>query len=86
MTYTFNHYLATLSAREAAVAAIEADLWPWTERAPFADPVSRFAAYRGITELGASGLASEVCDWRRFPDRWDVHELHRARPHQSILG
>ncbi len=67
MTYTFNHYLATLSAREAAVAAIEADLWPWTERAPFAELVSRFAAYRGITVLGALVLTSEVCDWRRFP-------------------
>lgn len=27
----------------------------------------RLAAYRGITQLGALTLASEVCDWRRFP-------------------
>lgn len=67
MTDTFNHYLATLSVRDAAVAAIEADLWPWTQRPPFAEPVSRFAAYRGITRLGGLVLASEVCDWRRFP-------------------
>jgi len=66
MTDTFHHYLATLSARDAAVAAIEADLWPWIQRAPFAEPVSRFAAYRGITPLGGLVLASEVCDWRRF--------------------
>jgi transposase len=37
------------------------------ERTLFADAVHRLAAYRGITELGALTLASEVCDWRRFP-------------------
>lgn len=67
LTETFNHYLATLSARDAAVTAIEADLLPWAERAPFADVVSRFAAYRGVTPLGGLTLASEVGDWRRFP-------------------
>ena len=64
---TLAHYQATLTARETAVDAIEADLMPWCDRAPFADVVSRMAAYRGVTELGGLTLASEVCDWRRFP-------------------
>ena len=67
LTTTFTHYRATLTAREAAVTAIETDLAPWFTQAPFGDPVSRLAAYRGITSLGALTLASEVCDWRRFP-------------------
>lgn len=67
LTETFNHYRSTLSAREAAVTAIESDLLPWAQRAPFAEVVSRFAAYRGVTLLGGLTLASEVCDWRRFP-------------------
>ena len=67
LTTTFAHYRATLTAREAAVAAIEADLAPWFTRAPFADAVGRLGAYRGITSQGALTLASEVCDWRRFP-------------------
>jgi transposase len=67
LTATFGHYQATLVAREAAVDAIDADLALWYSRAPFAEPVARLAAYRGITELGALTLASEVCDWRRFP-------------------
>jgi transposase len=67
LTATFGHYQATLTARQAAVSAIDADLAQWFTRAPFADPVARLAAYRGITELGALTLASEVCDWRRFP-------------------
>ncbi len=67
LTATFGHYQATLTAREAAVDAIDADLKLWFTRAPFADSVARLAAYRGITELGALTLASEVCDWRRFP-------------------
>jgi transposase len=64
---TLAHYRATLSARDTAVAAVEADLRPWCERGPFADGVHRLAAYRGVTELGALSLAAEVCDWRRFP-------------------
>lgn len=67
LTATFGHYQATLTAREAAVDAIDADIHQWHSRAPFADPVARLSAYRGITELGALTLASEVCDWRRFP-------------------
>lgn len=67
LTATFGHYQATLTAREAAVDAIDADLQEWYSRPPFTDAVSRLAAYRGITELGALTLASEVCDWRRFP-------------------
>jgi transposase len=64
---TLAHYQATLSAREAAVDAIEADLVPWYDRAPFTDAVKRMAAYRGVAHLGGLTLASEVCDWRRFP-------------------
>ena len=67
MEQTFAHYQATLAAREAAVAAIEADLVPWFDRQPFADAVHRLGAYRGITRMGGLTLASEVCDWRRFP-------------------
>lgn len=61
------HYRAALTAREAEVDAIDAELALWFGRAPFADAVRRLAAYRGVTELGALTLASEVCDWRRFP-------------------
>ena len=67
LTATFNHYRATLTAREAAVDAIDADVQQWYRRAPFTDAVARLCAYRGITQLGALTLASEVCDWRRFP-------------------
>ena len=67
LTATFGHYRASLIAREVAVEAIDGDLRLWFSRAPFAEAVARLAAYRGITELGALTLASEVCDWRRFP-------------------
>lgn len=63
---TYDHYRAVLEARDAQVAAIEADLVPYYTAEPFGPQVSRLAAYRGITHLGALTLASEVCDWRRF--------------------
>jgi transposase len=64
---TFDHYRAVLADRDAALAAVEADLMQWLDREPFADAVHRLAAYRGVAELGALTLASEVADWRRFP-------------------
>jgi transposase len=63
---TFGHYRAVLLERDAQLAAVEADLAPWYDRAPFADAVHRLAAYRGVTRLGGLTLASEVGDWRRF--------------------
>jgi transposase len=64
---TYAHDRAVLDARDAQLAAIQADLAGWEDRAPFADAVGRLAAYRGSTRLGALTLASEVGDWRRFP-------------------
>jgi transposase len=63
---TFAHLLASVEERESRVTAIEADLAGFFERGLFADEVARLAAYRGIDQLSALGLASEVCDWRRF--------------------
>jgi transposase len=63
---TFERYLAIVDIRDAEVRAIEADLTAWFTDPLFADPVARLSAYRGIDQLGALGLACEVCDWRRF--------------------
>lgn len=64
---TYGHYRAVLAARDAELAAIEADLAHWYTHGPFAHAVSRLAAYRGVARLGALTIASEVGDWRRFP-------------------
>jgi transposase len=64
---TYAHYRAVLAAREGELAAIEADLAHWYTHGPFADAVARLAAYRGVAQLGALTIASEVGDWRRFP-------------------
>src|SRR5207302_397161 len=64
---TFDHYRAVVLERDAALAAVSADLLPWRDREPFADAVHRLGAYRGVAELGALSIASEVGDWRRFP-------------------
>jgi len=66
MTATFAHYRAVVDARERELAAAGADLAVWYDRDPFAEPVRRLCAYRGVAQLGALTLASEVCDWRRF--------------------
>jgi transposase len=63
---TFDHYRAVVLSRDAQLDAVEADLKLWVPKAPFAEPVRRLAAYRGVTALGALALQAEVCDWRRF--------------------
>lgn len=67
LQWTYGHYRAVLAARDAELAAIEADLAHWYTHGPFVDAVTRLAAYRGIAHLGALTIASEVGDWRRFP-------------------
>ena len=67
LTAAIAHYRAALDTREAELAAIEAELAPWAHREPLAGPVARLGCYRGIAELGALTLASEITDWRRFP-------------------
>jgi transposase len=63
---TYCHYRAVLTARDAELAAAQADLARWYTQGPFADAVVRLAAYRGVALLGALTLAGEVGDWRRF--------------------
>jgi transposase len=63
---TYDHYRAVVTARDTQIAAIEADLTPYFTAEPFGEQVRHLAAYRGVTEMGALTLASEVCDWRRF--------------------
>jgi transposase len=46
---TYGHYRAVVLARDAQLAAVEADLVPWFDRDPFTDGVHRLGAYRGVT-------------------------------------
>jgi transposase len=66
LAVTYGHYRAVLCARDDAIAAVEADLVPYFGADPFGEQVARLAAYRGVSNLGALTVASEVCDWRRF--------------------
>jgi transposase len=64
---TYGHYRAVLVARDAELAALEADLAYWYTHGPFTDAVARLGAYRGVAQLAALTIAGEVGDWRRFP-------------------
>ncbi len=64
---TFGHLRAGVQLGDSCLEAVEADLAPWWERAPFGEQVRRLATYRGVTAMGGLCLAAEVFDWRRFP-------------------
>jgi transposase len=63
---TYGHYRAVLEARDAELTAVQADLATWYAQGPFTDAVARLCAYRGVGQLAAVTIASEVGDWRRF--------------------
>ena len=65
-TATFGHYLSEIDIQDAQLAAVDNDLMRWRTQPEFAEPTNRLAAYRGVAELTALTLVSEVGDWRRF--------------------
>jgi len=66
LVLTYGHYRAAVTTRSVALEAVEADLATYVGKPPFGEAVARLAAYRGISEIVALGVAAEVCDWRRF--------------------
>lgn len=66
---TVDRYRATVACREAELDGIEQDMRAFLDLEPFATPVKRLSAYRGVDHLGALALQAEVCDWRRFSGR-----------------
>jgi transposase len=83
---TFDHYRAVVVSRDAALAAVEADLRPWVDEDPFTGPVHRLAAYRGVTEMGGLVLQAEVCDWRRFGHGGQVMSFFGLVPSEYSSG
>lgn len=83
---TFARYKATVECREAELEAIESDMSAYLEVEPFAEPVARLAAYRGVDRLGALVLQAEVCDWRRFSGREDVSGFCGLVPSEYSSG
>jgi hypothetical protein len=57
---TYAQYRAVLAVREAELAAAEAELAPWCAAEPFTEVVCRLASYRGIADLSALTLGTEV--------------------------
>ena len=64
---TYAHYRAMLAARDAELAAIEADLAHWFTHGPFTDAVARLVAYRGVAQLGALTRGVSLSDCGGLP-------------------
>jgi transposase len=71
------HHLLHLDALDAQLNGVEAEIREIARTDPWADPVRWLCAFRGIAELTAPGLISEIGDFRRF---------HRARELTGFLG
>jgi transposase len=83
---TFAHYHATVELRDNSLAAIEEDLAPYCDRAPFGGQVHHLAAYRGVTRMGGLCMAAEVFDWRRFPAARSFMSFTGLVPSENSTG
>ena len=63
----FDHLLSALNTRTVHLDNIDRQLAEAAARPPLGDAVARLRTFRGIDTLSALTLASEVCDFRRFP-------------------
>jgi transposase len=63
----FRHYVAALDTRRTHLKAIDSEIEAAADRPPLAVPVARLRSFRGIDTLFAVTIATEVCDFRRFP-------------------
>lgn len=63
----FDHLLSARDNRTTQLKAIESEIEGATKRPPLDDNVSRLLCLRGLNVLSAATIASEVCDFRRFP-------------------
>jgi transposase len=75
-----------LVGRDAELAGIEADLAHWFTHGPFAAAVAQLAGYRGVSQLGALTIASEVGDWRRFSTAGAVMSFAGLVPSEYSSG
>ena len=83
---TLRHYRSIVECREAELSAIEAELSGYFDTQPFAEPIRRLSAYRGVDRPGALVLQAEVCDWRRFSSREDVGAFCGLVPSEYSSG
>jgi transposase len=64
---TFEHLTGAYFVRDAQLSAIDARICELALLDPLAEPVARLRAFRGIDTLTAVTIATETCDFRRFP-------------------
>jgi len=63
----FDHLMSAASVRAAQLQAIEREIEAAAFAGPLAGPVARLRGFRGIDTLTAVTVASETCDFARFP-------------------
>jgi transposase len=67
-TEAFRHLLAAYFVRDAQLAELGRRVEELAAAEPFASPVARLRAMRGIDTLSAMTIVAETCDFHRFPD------------------
>lgn len=85
-TEAYQHLLAAYFVRDAQLTEMGRRVEELAGEEPFADPVARLRALRGIDTLTAITIASETCDFSRFPDAGSYMAFTGLTPSEHSSG
>ena len=82
----FSNLLAAYFIRDTQLAAMAARIEEIAGSEPFAGPVARLSALRGVGTLSAMTIISETCDFARFPDAGSYMGFTGLTPSEHSSG
>jgi transposase len=82
----FEHLLAAYFVRDSQLSAVDRQIEELALLYPLAEPVARLRAFRGIDTLTAVTIATETCDFRRFPSASSYMAFTGLTPSEHSSG
>jgi transposase len=83
---TFEHYVHEVEHQQARRSEVEAEIERMARVEPYAEPVAKLAALRGISNLGAMALITEIGDFRRFENPRELMSFVGLVPREHSSG
>lgn len=83
---TFEHYVHEVEHQQARRDEIDTELERVAQSEPYAARVTRLAALRGLSVLGALALIAEIGDFRRFASPRDLMSFVGVVPREHSSG
>ncbi len=83
---TFENYVHEVEHQQARRAEVEGEIERVARAEPYVEPVAKLAALRGISNLGAMALITEIGDFRRFKTPRELMSFIGLVPREHSSG